>query len=141
MTALEGLRAQFGINKKVASVLMAASMLVSPVLGMVPKAYAVSQPTAKVSFTFDDALTSAVTQAAPTLAKYGFTGVDFVPTSCVGSTGTCGAEPAASYMTWAQISQLKNTYGWEIASHTVTHPLLASNDPSFQPSVLTPIFP
>ncbi|MBX4197355.1 polysaccharide deacetylase family protein, partial [Candidatus Saccharibacteria bacterium] len=50
----------------------------------------------------------------------------------------CGAEPAASYMTWAQISQLKNTYGWEIASHTVTHPLLASSDPSFQPSVLTP---
>src|SRR3954465_1579657 len=64
-------------------------------------------PTAKVSFTFDDGLQSAYTQAAPTLAKYGLSGTNYVITGCVGmatAPNTCHANTAAKYMTWAQIT-------------------------------------
>src|SRR6185295_12541648 len=51
---------------------------------------------------------------------------------------TCHANTDALYMSWDQVNQLKNTYGWEIASHTATHPYLASSDASDgQPNVLT----
>ncbi len=98
--------------------------------------------TAKLSFTFDDGLKSTITQAAPTLAKYGYTGTSYVTTGCVGMTSannTCHANTDAIYMTWAQIKQLQNTYKWEIGSHTVSHPYLASSDAEDgQPNVLTP---
>ncbi|HEX7483644.1 MAG TPA: polysaccharide deacetylase family protein [Candidatus Saccharimonadales bacterium] len=98
-------------------------------------------PSAKISFTFDDGLTSALTRAQPTLAKYGLTGTDYVITRCVGMSAipnTCHANTDASYMTWTQIKQLKAA-GWEIGSHTATHPYLASSDASDgQPNVLTP---
>jgi peptidoglycan/xylan/chitin deacetylase (PgdA/CDA1 family) len=87
-------------------------------------------PAAQISFTFDDGLQSAYTQAAPTLAKYGLSGTDGVITSCVGMTkvpNTCRANTDAPYMTWAQVQAMQNTYGWEIASHTVDHDCLASN--------------
>lgn len=93
-------------------------------------------PTAKISFTFDDGLASATTQAAPTLAKYGLTGTNYVISGCVGMTtvpNTCWANTDTPYMTWAQIQALQNTSGWEIGSHTVDHQCLASNaaaDPS-----------
>jgi peptidoglycan/xylan/chitin deacetylase (PgdA/CDA1 family) len=97
--------------------------------------------TAKISFTFDDGLTSALTQAQPTLAKYGLTGTSYVITKCVGMTtapNTCHANTDASYMTWAQIKQLQAT-GWEIGAHTQTHPYLATSDATDgQPNVLTP---
>ncbi len=99
-------------------------------------------PAAKVSFTFDDGYTSALTTAAPTLAKYGFVGTDYVITNCVGMTkirNACKADSDKTYLTWAQITQLQNSYGWEIGSHTVSHPLLATSDPAEgQPNVLTP---
>src|SRR4051812_26952279 len=113
MSALEGLRKQFGINKKMASFLMAGSMLFNLGLSAAPSALAVSQPTAKVSFTFDDGLTSAITDAAPTLAKYGFTATDYVISGCVGMTtapNTCHANTATTYMDWTQVNTLKNTY-------------------------------
>lgn len=96
---------------------------------------------AKISFTFDDGLTSALTQAQPTLAKYGLTGTDYVITKCVGMTAipnTCHANTDASYMSWAQIKQLQAA-GWEIGAHTQTHPYLATSDATDgQPNVLTP---
>ncbi len=96
---------------------------------------------AKVSFTFDDGLASAITQAAPTLQKYGLTGINYVVTSCVGMTktpNTCHADTNKSYMTWDQLKTLQNTYGWEIGSHTATHPYLASSDAGDgQPNKLT----
>lgn len=87
-------------------------------------------PTAKVSFTFDDGLNTAITQAAPTLYKYGLVGTDYAITGCVGMTtepNTCRANTDTTYMTWAQIQSLQNNYGWEIGSHTVDHDCLASS--------------
>jgi len=102
-------------------------------------------PSAKVSFTFDDGLASAITQAQPTLAKYGLTGTNYVITGCVGMTVTpnaCRANNDLPYMTWAQIQQLQNSYGWEIGSHTVDHRCLVSSasvDPGdCQRAALTP---
>ncbi len=99
-------------------------------------------PAAKISFTFDDGYNSALTQAAPTLAKYGYTGTDYVISGCVGMVtfpNTCRADSDKSYMTWDQITQLKNTYGWEVGSHTVTHPYLATFDATDgQSAPLTP---
>lgn len=82
------------------------------------------QPTAKVSFTFDDGLQSALNKAAPALAAYGYTGTNYVITNCVATTGTCPADPDAAYMNWTQVLKLRDTYKWEIGSHGVTHPLL-----------------
>lgn len=97
--------------------------------------------TAKVSFTFDDGFASTLTQAAPTLAKYGLTGTSYAVSGCIGMTtapNTCHADTNGVYMTWANLATLQNTYGWEIASHTATHPYLASSDASDgQPNVLT----
>lgn len=107
-----------------------------------PVLRAASTNTARISFTFDDGYASTLLQAAPTLAQYGLTGVSYITTGCVGMTtapNTCRADTSAQYMTWAQIAQLKSTYGWEIGSHTVTHPCLASNTkPECQRRVLTP---
>lgn len=103
---------------------------------------AVQNPSAtpKISFTFDDGLTSSATQALPTLSKYGLTGTNYVITKCVGMSAvpnTCHANTDVSYMTWAQIKQLKAA-GWEIGSHTTTHPYLATSDAEDgQPNVLT----
>ena len=99
-------------------------------------------PSAKISFTFDDGITSAITNAAPILKTYGLSGTDYVISGCVGMTtvnNTCHANTSITYMTWAQILSLQNTYGWEIGSHTVTHPYLATSDATDgQPNVLTP---
>ncbi|HUD03855.1 MAG TPA: polysaccharide deacetylase family protein [Patescibacteria group bacterium] len=87
-------------------------------------------PGPRISFTFDDGLASAYTLAAPTLAKYGLTGTDYVITGCVGMTtvpNTCLANTGTPYMTWAQIVALQNTYSWDVGSHTVDHKCLASN--------------
>ena len=94
---------------------------------------------AKVSLTFDDGLSSAYTNAAPILSKYGFTGTEYVPTSCIGTTNFCPENPKASYMKWSQVQDLQNKYMWEIGSHSVDAPCLASNTPGCpNTSVLTP---
>ncbi len=83
----------------------------------------------QVSFTFDDGPVSNITNVAPVLAQYGYTGTAYITTSCVGKTtvpNTCAADNNVKYMTWAQIKALQNTYGWEIGSHSVTHPLMST---------------
>jgi peptidoglycan/xylan/chitin deacetylase (PgdA/CDA1 family) len=97
-------------------------------------------PAPLVSFTFDDGMASALTQAAPTLQKYGLTGTNYIITNCVGMTtvpNTCRANTDVPYMTWAQITTLQNTYGWEIGSHTVDHQCLVSTGGDCQATKLT----
>lgn len=94
----------------------------------------------KVSFTFDDGLQSSFSLAAPTLQARGFTGTNYVTTDCIGMTtapNDCRADNSLPYMSWDQVIQLRSQYGWEIGSHTVSHPLLASTDEEDQPSALT----
>jgi peptidoglycan/xylan/chitin deacetylase (PgdA/CDA1 family) len=84
----------------------------------------------RISFTFDDSLSSTYTAAAPTLKTYGLTGTDYAITGCVGMTtepNTCNANNDTTYMSWTQLQALQNTYGWEIGSHTVDHDCLASS--------------
>lgn len=103
---------------------------------------AAAAPSAKVSFTFDDSLSSTYTNAMPALNKYGLKGTVYATTGCIGMTkapNTCRANTDATYMSWTQLKTLQSLYGWEIGSHTVTHPYLASNDAEDgQPNVLTP---
>lgn len=98
-------------------------------------------PSAKISFTFDDGLASTYTQARPALAASGLTGTTYVTTGCMGMTtanNTCRANDSTPYMSWTQVKALQ-TAGWEIGSHTVTHPYLATSDATDgQPNVLTP---
>jgi peptidoglycan/xylan/chitin deacetylase (PgdA/CDA1 family) len=87
-------------------------------------------PSAKVTFTFDDGLSTNISQAAPALAAYGLNGTAYITTGCIGMTttpNTCAADEQDTYMTWEQVTQLQNTYGWEIAAHTVNHPQLATD--------------
>ena len=75
------------------------------------------QPAAKVSFTFDDGYQSFLTEAAPALQTYGYSGTAYMTTSFVGQP---------NFLTWSQTSQLRDQYGWEIGSHSVTHPLMTN---------------
>ncbi len=123
---------------KKSSKLMRAGVLLLTVLALsvagTAPAFAVvnnPKPTAKVTFTFDDGLASALTQAAPTLAAQGLKGTDYIITNCIGMTAipnTCAADSNVSYMTWAQAKQLRDTYGWELGGHSVTHPQLATDN-------------
>jgi peptidoglycan/xylan/chitin deacetylase (PgdA/CDA1 family) len=127
------------------TLLLAASM--TPVFGA-PKASAatVAQNFPKISFTFDDGLESAINipgsaqysgGAEQVLAQNGIVGTDYVITGCAdqvtddtnGSVVPCNANPSATYMSWAQVEQLQAD-GWEIGSHTVTHPQMAVVDGS-----------
>ena len=83
---------------------------------------------AKVSFTFDDGLASSYTKAAPVLAQYGFSGTSYVATGCIDMVtipNKCAADNDLPYMSWSQVTELQNTYGWEIGAHSATHPLMS----------------
>ncbi len=75
---------------------------------------------AKVSFTFDDGYKTNITKAAPALAAYGYTGTAYVTSSFVGKTG---------YMTWANVQNLQNQFGWEVGGHSVNHLLSTTLTP------------
>jgi peptidoglycan/xylan/chitin deacetylase (PgdA/CDA1 family) len=117
---------------RAAAIVSAVALLAggaTPLYARPASAVAVPQNVAKISFTFDDGLQSAFTNAQPTLAKYGLTGTDYVITGCVGMTtapNTCAADNNGTYMTWDQIKQLQAA-GWEIGSHTVDHGCMASD--------------
>jgi peptidoglycan/xylan/chitin deacetylase (PgdA/CDA1 family) len=77
--------------------------------------------TGAFTITFDDASLSQLELGLPVLARRGVRGVVFVPTGLVG--GYFHGEPI---LTIEQLHQL-NEAGWELGSHTVTHPRLARN--------------
>ncbi len=103
--------AAFALGSALA-VVQFASVMVSP-------AYSVQAftPQAAVTFTFDDGLASTYTRALPILRDLGIKAVMYHNTGYTGKSG---------YMTWTQIQELQNKYGWEIGSHSVTHPLMST---------------
>ncbi|MCG6942038.1 MAG: polysaccharide deacetylase family protein [Thiohalocapsa sp.] len=73
---------------------------------------------AYITFTFDDAPVSVYTNAGPLFAKYGFPATLFVITNAV-----AGPAEQSWHMDWNQIHDLYQQ-GWEIGSHSHTHPYL-----------------
>jgi peptidoglycan/xylan/chitin deacetylase (PgdA/CDA1 family) len=87
-----------------------------------------------LAITFDDAFASVTRYAAPILARFGVPATLFVPTTYM-EDGRQLAWPGVEHwqrtehahelaaMTWDDVAQLAEA-GWEIGSHTRTHPYL-----------------
>jgi peptidoglycan/xylan/chitin deacetylase (PgdA/CDA1 family) len=100
---------------------------------------AVSQPSERrtVAVTFDDAYLSVVELAKPILDAVGFPATVFVPTNFPSSAGQPMAwkgidtwlggpyERELRPLSWEQLGMLADA-GWEIGSHTCSHPRLTS---------------
>jgi len=72
------------------------------------------RPAAKLIFTFDDGWLSTFNYAAPILAKYNFKGTAYVYKQAI-------TEEWDDSMSFNQLNELYNKYGWDISNHTVTH--------------------
>lgn len=88
--------------------------------------------------TFDDAYRSVFEQALPVLSKLGLPGTVFACTEYVGEGGPMPLtglapwlgtpiEDELSSMSWAQLADLTRA-GWEVGSHTRSHPHLTQLD-------------
>jgi peptidoglycan/xylan/chitin deacetylase (PgdA/CDA1 family) len=91
-------------------------------------------PAKAVAITFDDGYRSVLDHGFPVLSEFGFPGTVFVPTSLVGLSGPMSwpgidkwvggsHQDELTPMTWDELRMLRDA-GWEIASHTQTHPKL-----------------
>jgi peptidoglycan/xylan/chitin deacetylase (PgdA/CDA1 family) len=91
-----------------------------------------------VAITFDDSYRSVLTLAKPILDKYDFPATLFVPTDWTGNAGPmCWPgidrwlgtphEDAMRPLSWAELGELADS-GWEIGSHTCSHPHLPELD-------------
>jgi peptidoglycan/xylan/chitin deacetylase (PgdA/CDA1 family) len=100
-----------------------------------------------VVFTFDDAFESVKTYALPVLRRLGATGTVFAPTDYVSRRALLvwdGLErweqgPGANELTplsWDDLGELAEI-GWEIGSHSLTHPMLTSLDDATLAAELT----
>jgi peptidoglycan/xylan/chitin deacetylase (PgdA/CDA1 family) len=100
-----------------------------------------------VAVTFDDAYRSVYELAAPILDRYDVPATVFVPSSYAGSEDPMEwagidrwlggpHERELLPMSWEQLAELADR-GWEIGSHTVTHPRLTSLDDETLASELT----
>lgn len=89
-----------------------------------------------LAVTFDDACRSVLELALPILSALGIPGTVFVPTAYVGSGRPMswpelepwlhtGHRRELVPLDWAQLAQLREA-GWEIGSHTRTHPHLTA---------------
>jgi peptidoglycan/xylan/chitin deacetylase (PgdA/CDA1 family) len=87
-----------------------------------------------VAVTFDDAYTSVGELAAPILERFGFQGTVYAPTGYIGTGQPMSWDGIEEWaggpheqelmpMSWAQLRSLAER-GWEVGSHTVTHPHL-----------------
>lgn len=96
------------------------------------------RPGRTVAITFDDAYRSVLEHAAPIMASLGLPGTVFVVTALAdqnsplawpGIDHWTGGEHDAELvaMSWAQLRELEQE-GWEIGSHTLTHPRLTRLD-------------
>ena len=101
---------------------------------------ALSDPPAEktVAVTFDDGFRSVATLALPILRRYGLPATVFVPTDHIGAGQPmrwpgidqwCGGEHHAELlpMDWSELAMLAEA-GWEVGSHTRSHPRLTRID-------------
>lgn len=81
-----------------------------------------------IALTFDDGFLNTLTIALPTLAQYGFVASVFVVTEFVGGSNDWPTQPSGvprlPLMDWSGVRDLQ-TAGWEVGSHTRTHPDLS----------------
>jgi peptidoglycan/xylan/chitin deacetylase (PgdA/CDA1 family) len=95
-------------------------------------------PRRRVAVTFDDAYRSTYELAWPALRELGVPATVYAPTNFVGADGPMSwpgiADDAAGphadelrCMTWDQLGELQQA-GWEIGSHTCSHPHLSQCD-------------
>lgn len=95
-------------------------------------------PRRTVAITFDDAFASIKRYAMPILAGYGVPATVFAPTAYMNGGGQLAwlgtshwlqtpDAPELAAMDWTDLQQLSDL-GWEIASHTSTHPHLTQLD-------------
>ena len=89
-----------------------------------------------VAITFDDAFSSVLEQAAPLMASLGLPGTVFVVTDFADSCRSLAWEGIDHWaggdhetelrgMSWPELKRLEQA-GWEIGSHTLTHPRLTT---------------
>jgi peptidoglycan/xylan/chitin deacetylase (PgdA/CDA1 family) len=94
----------------------------------------------RLAVTFDDAYQSVVELAQPILARLGIPGTVFAPTAHIGLDAPRGWDGTAHWLdtawdaelrhaSWKQLAGLA-AEGWEIGSHSRTHPHLRSLDDS-----------
>jgi peptidoglycan/xylan/chitin deacetylase (PgdA/CDA1 family) len=82
-------------------------------------------PQKPVVLTFDDGKLNQQELAVPILERHGFTASFFIITS----KATAGADAMGSYIQWPGIRAMRDA-GFEIGSHSITHPLLTRVSPS-----------
>jgi peptidoglycan/xylan/chitin deacetylase (PgdA/CDA1 family) len=88
-------------------------------------------PRDAVAVTFDDGYLSVVKSALPVLSRHGFTATVFLASALVGLSAdaarACNPDLDRATLDWVQARDLLQA-GWEIGSHTVTHPDLTRLD-------------
>jgi peptidoglycan/xylan/chitin deacetylase (PgdA/CDA1 family) len=96
------------------------------------------RPEKVVAVTFDDGYRSVIDLARPILDRHGFPGTVFVPTRFMDTGKPLAWDGVDEWlggphenellpMSWAQLRSLTDG-GWEIGSHTLTHPRLPAID-------------
>ncbi len=95
----------------------------------------------QVAITFDDGLASVVEEALPILARRGLVATVFVVTGYLGRTNDWPGQPTDAprlpMMGWEEMEALTEA-GWEVGSHTVSHPDLTGLSPDgLEPEIQT----
>lgn len=82
-----------------------------------------------VGLTFDDGYRDVLVWAAPVLERWGFTATLFAVSGLLGGENVWDPPPRRQLMADADLRELAGR-GWEIGSHSVTHPRLTELDPA-----------
>lgn len=101
-------------------------------------AIAAARPGKTVAVTFDDGYRSVITQALPILKALGLPATVFVPTDFVGTERPMSwpgidrwlggpHEQELAPLSWDELGTLRE-HGWEVGSHTCSHPYLTRLD-------------
>lgn len=85
-----------------------------------------------IAITFDDGYLDNYTRGMPLLQSLGFTAVFFPVAERIGGVNDwdrAGGSPGAALMDWPELDELARA-GFEIGSHTCTHPILTELSPA-----------